>query len=297
MIDTFEVETRLRATFDAVAATTTTQEELAPNSPAVTDPMPDRRGSRSVRVAVTSMAVIVGAMTAALVLIHHNAGQSIQVRTAQTTANTNAPTTPTIPRVVSGTQQHLRNAAIPTGIGGLFASGPLHWHVVAGTAPHAYSVDGGTPLVVADVATMGDGPAPYALPGACSLYMGTLPIGGQGLGIQVGCTPLRAIETGSSQAVAILPEFPAHLHSTTVWAHLPAETRYVTFTAEGVAHLWEQPVVGVAAFTVVDPAKFNGANSDAQPSPILRAYDSNGRLLQQVIAPRFLGDPRTTHNP
>jgi hypothetical protein len=297
VIDTLEVETRLRATFEAVAATTTVQNKLAPGSPPDSDPTPDRQGSRGVRVAATAVVVIVVAMTAALVLVHHRAGQSVQVRTAQTTAHTNAPTTPTIPRVVSGTQQHFRNAAIPTGIGGLFASGPLHWHVVAGTAPHAYSVDGGTSLVVADVATMGDGPAPYALPGACSLYMGTLPIGGQGLGIQVGCTPLRAIAAGSSQAVAILHEFPAHLHSTTVWAHLPVGTRYVTFTAEGVAHLWEQPVDGVAAFTVVDPAKFNGANSDAQPSPILRAYDSNGRLLQQVIAPRFLGDPRTTHNP
>jgi hypothetical protein len=89
MIDTFEVESRLRATFEAVAASTPTQSDLLPADPDVIRPTPRRPGSRGVLVAAASIGVIVVIATAVLVVLRHNAGQPDKVSTTRTTASTN----------------------------------------------------------------------------------------------------------------------------------------------------------------------------------------------------------------
>ncbi len=82
MIDTLEVETRLRATFEAVAATTPIRSDLLPPGLAVVQPTANQSRSRGVLVAATSIGVIVIIAAAALVVLGHNAGQSVKVSTA-----------------------------------------------------------------------------------------------------------------------------------------------------------------------------------------------------------------------
>jgi hypothetical protein len=191
------------------------------------------------------------------------------------------PNTPR-PQDISGTQQTIVSTAVPDNIASVFQPGPvISRPLVPGTTAYAFSVNLNSVFVTADIdATTIPLTQP---PRACTFWNGTLAQGGQGSGIQSGtCVPLSDIFAGARAAVFVMPAFPKPTMSTWAWSHLPKGTAFVTFD-DATVQLWERPTANVASFV----AESSGS------SPILRAYDTHGRVLAQVTAPRFLGDPVT----
>ena len=106
MIDTLEVETRLRATFEAVAATTPIRSDLLPAGLAVVQPTANQRGSRGVLVAATSIGVIVIIAAAALVVLGAQRGSERQGQyCAASTATPRGRTEARRKRVVRGAER------------------------------------------------------------------------------------------------------------------------------------------------------------------------------------------------
>jgi hypothetical protein len=150
---------------------------------------------------------------------------------------------------------------------------------IPGTTERAYRVDGGTPFAVADVEQRGSDPSKPIFE-ACAEFPTPLLNGDVAPGRYSRCEPLSSVESGQVQAVFLAQDFPRHAVDTTVWAHLPNGTAFVTFTTPS-AHLWQRPIHGTAAFAANVPAQ--GPNSRVVPT--LRAFSANGRLLATVQAP------------
>jgi hypothetical protein len=196
------------------------------------------------------------------------------------------PNTP-LPKGISGTRQTIISAPVPDDIASIFQRGTIieGRPLVPDTTADAFSVNLNSVFVTADIdtTTVPGGTPPPQPPRACTFSKGTLPQGGQGLGLVSGpCVPLTDVASGSRAAVFVIADFPKPSQYTWAWTHLPAGTAFVTFTA-GPTQLWERPVAAVAAFLQA----FQGSN------PVLRAYDTHGRVLAEVTAPRFAGDPIT----
>jgi hypothetical protein len=190
-----------------------------------------------------------------------------------------------LPNGISGTRQTIISAPVPDSIASVFQRGPVVGPLVPNTTAYGFSVNLNSVFVAADIdtTTSPGGSPPAQPPRACTFSQGTLPQGGQGLGIVSGpCVPLTDVASGSRAAVFVIADFPKPTQYTWAWTHLPSGTAYVTFTA-GPTQLWERPVAAVAAFLQASQAS----------NPVLRAYDTHGRVLAEVTAPRFAGDPIT----
>lgn len=114
MTDTLEVETRLRATFAAVAATTRIQSDRSLEDLPVVPPNPGRRQVRGVFVAAASTCGIVIVATVAFAVLRGNSSHHVKTPTAQTTAvrpepspTTLASTGPADPRLINALASEL----------------------------------------------------------------------------------------------------------------------------------------------------------------------------------------------
>ena len=196
---------------------------------------------------------------------------------------------------MTGEEQPISTATVPSDIAVFFTSGggskPAKWQTVADGAPHGYRVADGTPFVIDDLYTIDRNLPSNAVDdpngdrGSCSFYDGTLPVGGQGYGIESICVPLADIAAGTMHGVFLFPDFPTPAHDTVVWSHLPAGAAFVTLSGDGVGPLWQRPVNGVAGFTVPVSTAYTGDNFTTAPRPALRAYDGDGNVLAQVTSP------------
>jgi hypothetical protein len=287
MSDTNTIEDRLRRAFDAVAETTTVSNALPPTWPADVD----HPRARHTRPFALVAAVVTVLAVAAVVFAVRSSAKRTDVHTDEPTTTGRA----SFPSAVKGTEQRIREVKPPPNLPG-GSNAVRDWTYVAGTTPKSYSVEGGTPFAVVDIAKSVLG-VPRPLPARCTMWEGTLPIGGQGYGGELECDSLADLTAGLRHGLASLPAFPTPKLETIVWTGVPERARYVTLTVAGERdrsndlQLWERPVGRVAAFVRTEIYE-NYPQYTEHPNPVLRAYDRDGTLLQEVKAPAYNGDPR-----
>jgi hypothetical protein len=270
VIDDKELEDRLRRVFDAVANV---------HAPRVTEQRKARAEIPRRRPLVATIAVgCVAALVAgvALTISHRASGRHVVIA---------APTTsmPRRPTRVAGEEQTITAARSDPAL-----QPATHDLSRILGSPRTFVVNDGPDFVLTDgTPTRAWRSVAAGTPATCVSYMGTLAQGGQGSGIQVECLALRVPDRPGQQAVFLLPAVPRTPYDTTVWAHLPAGTAYVTCTVRGVADLWERPVDGTAAFQIAWPSNDTKDYESAlhAPTPILRAWTANGELIAAVNAP------------
>lgn len=290
MIDEAAVEDRLRRTYADVAARTTLRSRAAAVSltDVSNDAMPRRHRSRRNRLALIALLAL---MLAAGGTAWVTGGTSRRVEVGNTSPSSERPTLSPVPAAITGAEQTISRALVPADIPIFFSAGVAKWQTSTGRPPAAYQVGTGTSFVISDTFITADATPtnashdPSGDQGSCSFYDGTLPIGGQGYGIEVACVPLADIEAGTKHAVFLFPDFPKPAQDTTVWTHFPAATAFVNFSGAGITPLWERPVGGVAAFTVGVSTNYTGDNFQSAPHPLLRAYDAAGHLLAALTSP------------
>ncbi|HEY7439430.1 MAG TPA: hypothetical protein VIC35_08535 [Acidimicrobiia bacterium] len=202
-------------------------------------------------------------------------------RNGGSTARTERPagSSPSVPAAVSGHEQRIVEVLLPPRLD-INTSVPRGsaWsvNVLPGATERAYSVDGGTVFAVTDQEQRGSDPS-KPMSESCAVFPETA-------GVRGHCEPLSSVEKGQVHAVFLAQDFPRHALDTTVWAHLPGGTAFVTFATPSV-HLWQRPIHGTAAFAVNVPAQYQGRDFGAAPKPVLRAFSANGKLIATVEAP------------
>jgi hypothetical protein len=187
--------------------------------------------------------------------------------------------------------------ALPSFMTTFSAAGPMGVQqlVVDPRYEGAFEVDDSPPFVVADQSS-----PPLLKPGepaskayrtlsSCVVYEGT----GErnGTGIDSSCNPMKR-STQSNVAIQIIPDWPTKGFQLYVWAHLPARVQVVTYSYAGKDRAWVVPTKGSAALLVARPAAFDANYGvwNKAPFPVLRAFDSQGRLIATEDAPRIGGD-------
>ncbi len=188
-----------------------------------------------------------------------------------------------VPATVTGTEQTLNVAEMPPDVGATLTSPAFT--PVEGTQPFALSVDGTTPFVVADIASERQQTVdPSQLPYVAAFTMGTLPIGGQGLGIQFSQIPLKDVEAGAP-AVTSIWDFPVPTKRLDVWMHLPATTAFVTLDYGDAGRIWQRPYNHTAGFisTIPEPERFRYVDNPREPK--LTAFDRAGNVIAEFVEP------------
>ena len=97
---------------------------------------------------------------------------------------------------------------------------------------------------------------------------------------------------GTATTLLLIPDWPAAGRQVYVWADLPSDVAYVTYSYEGRDLTWVRPQRGVAAFLVPRPAVFDGSYAVwyTAPFPLVTAYNADGVQLAREKAPRVDGD-------
>jgi hypothetical protein len=295
-LDDDVLERRLRETFQVVAA--------GPIGPGRVPAMPDSARPR-IRHKVTAVLVAAAIMLVFLVpLPHVSLFKSLVASSKVTTPPTVVPaTTPSsvvpatvtttsqgLPQSVVGTEQSLVSVAVPT----WFAyTTPSPCSTVLGQ-PVAFNVGDSPPFIVFHESMSARTPRCPINPVVPSPNFAWLEYVGNGLagtGYDGSAGSPGTVE-GTATSLFIIDPWPVAGQQVYVWADLPSDVRYVTYSFQGQDLAWVRPQSGVAAFLVPRPAAFDGSYAvwHTAPFPIVTAYNASGQQLAQEKAPRVDGD-------
>jgi hypothetical protein len=289
MTNSTDLEDRIRLTLREIA-------DLPPGSLEPLDEAGGRHPNRAGWIMLGGLAAATTIIVVAMVVtLNSNDHPNRQVVTSQPPATVSPPSTTsgfTAP-VDAGDEQSLSASPPPFDIDNHLAriSGQT---VIAGTS-HSFTVAGSpafeTALVITQQRGVSGRPAGPRVE-AYGLYW--IGVGGlSGTGGDGGFLPVNATTESPVEIIAGWPQSDQQLY---VWPSIPAGTAYVTYTYQNRTLFWERPSAGIVALLVPRPTAFNGNYSTwhTAPLPVLSAFDKQGRLLQQVEAPRIGGDDLKT---
>ena len=189
-------------------------------SAAMTEPRP--QGSRTRSFLVVARAVVLAAVGLGAWITT----RPEDVGRVRTSTSPHGVVLPQRPAAVSGTEQHL--TAIPTPDDFTSVLTRRFSRLAEGTTPVAFSVDRSSPLAVAQIMS-GDAEKPETRPYLQRMTRGTLPIGGQGLGIGGSLIPMDAIDAGQAATFATW-DFPLPGQRPDAWSRLPQGTVWIART-------------------------------------------------------------------
>jgi len=215
--------------------------------------------------------------------------------TSSLVPTTVTPTTQGLPQSVVGAEQSLVAMTVPTWFG--YTSGHKFnssCSTVVGQ-PLAFSVGDSPPFIVFHESMTARTPRcpvnpVVALPISPYLeYEGNGGLAGTGYDTNSGSP--GTVE-GTATSLFLVPDWPVAGQQVYVWADLPSDVRYVTYSFQGQDLAWVIPQSGIAAFLVPRPAAFDGSYAvwHTAPFPIVTAYNASGQQLAQEKAPRIGGD-------
>lgn len=290
------LETRLRETLRAVAEAPITPGRM----PTLTDPRRPRVARRMTTVLVVAAIVIVffvplphASLFTRLVTPSKKTTPSTVVPVGSNVTSTNvAPTTVTrstqgLPQSVVGSEQSLDAVAVPT-----WFRYTSRCSTVVGQ-PLAFSVGDSSPIVVWHGSMSARKPMcptiPVSAPVSANVEYEGNGLAGTGYDGVAGSSGTVA---GTATSLFLIAPWPVAGQQVYVWAYLPSDIAYVTYSFEGKDLAWVKPQSGVAAFLVPRPAAFDGPYAvwHTAPFPIVTAYNTSGQQLAQERAPRVDGD-------
>jgi hypothetical protein len=280
MIDEAEVQERLRRAVNAVADRANPKESTA-WAPSVVPGRSSNTRNRGRSALVFSVGVALAIVVSAVVWTHGRSTPKVTVSATTTPISATTSTVAQKPNGIVGVEQTIRPVALPAELADYFGPGRDQAHLVPGTQVHGFSINGGAPFAVGDVASQLLASPGERFPARCIVYVGTLPLGGQGLGVEPRCIPIADLHARSMHLVDELPSFPAPPTDSWVWADLPDHTAFVTLDVPGLTKVWERPTADVAGFSISVPNSYNGPTDPIMllPAAVLRAYDRDGNLL------------------
>jgi hypothetical protein len=271
-----DLNVRLRAVVEDNARAITAEEIINRGGEYADVATRGRRSKRRVLLNATA-ALLAAAAIAVGVVVASDTGRS---PTAKVQVRDTAPTTTTLPAVLSGSEQLLTQVSMPSELSSElanFASEP-------GTEPHAFVVDNSPVIVVARVASGTCTDCNYRFPGVLVLQQGA-----------PGGLPLGVSETYRSNYELTQPSSPLGVPSLLnpwdwpiprqrwIWLRVPKDAAYVTVTYGSDVRLWQRPVDGVAAFQFPIPEnQMNAPASPDDPVAHMKAYSADGQLVGSV---------------
>jgi hypothetical protein len=281
MIDEAEVQERVRRAVNAVADQANSKESSS-WAPSVVPARSSNARNRRRSVLVVSVGVVLAIVVSGVVWTHRRSTPNVTVSATTTPTSATTSTVPPKPNVIVGVEQNIQLAALPTELADWFGPGRDQAHLVPGTQATGFSINGGTVFADADVASELLAFRGERFPARCIVSIGTLPLGGDGIGLEPVCMPIADLDARSMHLVDFIPSFPAPPTDSWVWAGLPDQTAFVTLDIPGLAEVWERPSADVAGFSITVPTSYNGPTDPIfpqDPVAVLRAYDRDGNLL------------------
>jgi hypothetical protein len=292
-LDDDVLERRLRETFQAIAAGPIGQGRV----PVVPDsPRPH------IRRKVTAVLVAAAIVLVFFVPLPHVSLLKRLVTPAKFTTPTSVvpatvtPTSEGLPQDVTGVEQSLLAVPVPSWFANRYETAAAQrWWSSFGCftmvgQPLAFSVGDSPSFIVWNGSITPLKPVCPSNP-PIAAYLEYVGNGLAGTGYDGTAGSPGTVE-GTATSLLLIENWPVAGQQVYVWADLPSDVSYVTYSFQGQDLAWVRPQSGVAAFLVPRPAAFDGSYAvwHTAPFPIVTAYNASGQQLAQEKAPRIGGD-------
>ena len=292
-LDDDVLERRLRETFQAVAAGPIGQGRV----PVVSDSPRPR-----IRPKVTAVLVAAAIVLVFFVPLPHVSLLTRLVTPAKFTTPTSVvpatvtPTSEGLPQDVTGVEQSLLAVSVPTWFVKEYETATAQQRLSTSACftmvgqPLAFSVGDSPSFIVWNGSLTPLKPVCPSNP-PIAAYLDYVGNGLAGTGYDGGSGSPGTVE-GTATSLLLIENWPVAGQQVYVWADLPSDVSYVTYSFQGQDLAWVRPQSGVAAFLVPRPAAFDGSYAvwHTAPFPIVTAYNASGQQLAQEKAPRGAGD-------